>query len=69
MYEIMTEELVIHDIWIYEVAGRGDTDSSVTSLEDIMPFKLQNNYEISFVRCVTLPRLVVREKEWWQIGV
>ena len=43
MYGIMTEELVIHEIGIDEAAGRGDSDSPMTSLEIIMPFKLQSN--------------------------
>ena len=37
----MTEELVIHEIRIDKAAGRGDTDSHMTSFEVIMPLKLQ----------------------------
>ena len=42
MYGIMTEELVILEIRIYEAAGRGDSDSQMTSFEVIMPLKLQS---------------------------
>ena len=38
----MTEELVIHEIRIDEAAGRGDSDSRMTSFEVIMPLKLQS---------------------------
>ena len=41
-YGIMTEELVIREIRIDEVAGRGDSDSRMTSFEVIMPLKLQS---------------------------
>ena len=39
---IMTEELVIHEIRIDEAAGRGDSDSRMTSFEVIMSLKLQS---------------------------
>ena len=42
MYGIMTEELVIREIRIDEAAGRGDSDSRMTSFEVIMPLKLQS---------------------------
>ena len=42
-YGIMTEELVIREIRIDEAAGRGDSDSGMTSFEVIMPLKLQSN--------------------------
>ena len=38
----MTEELVIREIRIDEAAGRGDSDSQMTSFEVIMPLKLQS---------------------------
>ena len=38
----MTEELVIREIRIDEAAGRGDSDSRMTSFEVIMPLKLQS---------------------------
>ena len=42
MYGIMTEELFISEIRIHdEAAGRGDSDSQMTSFEVIMPLKLQ----------------------------
>ena len=37
MYGIMTQELVIREIRIDEAAGRGDSDSRMTSFEVIMP--------------------------------
>ena len=54
MYGIMTEELVIREIRIDEAAGRGDSDSRMTSFEVIMPLILQStkiliNIEIFFV--------------------
>ena len=42
MYGIMTEELVIREIRIDEAAGRGDSDSRMTSFEVIMPLKLRS---------------------------
>ena len=42
LYGIMTEELVIREIRIDEVAVRGDSDSRMTSFEVIMPLKLQS---------------------------
>ena len=42
MYGILTEELVIREIRIDEAAGRGDSDSRMTSFEVIMPLKLQS---------------------------
>ena len=42
MFVIMTEDLVIHEIRIDEAAGRGDSDSRMTSFEAIMPLKLQS---------------------------
>ena len=42
LYGIMTEELVIREIRIDEAAGRGDSDSRMTSFEVIMPLKLQS---------------------------
>ena len=36
---MMTEELVIREIWIYKAVGRGDSDSRMTCLEVIMPLK------------------------------
>ena len=41
-YGIKTEELVIREIRIDEAAGRGDSDSRMTSFEVIMPLKLQS---------------------------
>ena len=41
-YGMMTEELVIREIRIDEAAGRGDSDSRMTSFEVIMPLKLQS---------------------------
>ena len=41
LYGIMTEELVIREIRIDEAAGRGDSDSRMTSSSVIMPLKLQ----------------------------
>ena len=38
----MTEELVIREIRINEVACRGDSDSWMMSFEVIMPLKLQS---------------------------
>ena len=37
----MTEELVIRQIRMDEVAGRGDSDSRMMSFEVIMPLKVQ----------------------------
>ena len=39
----MTEELVIREIRNDEAAGRGDSDSYMTSFEVIMPLKLQSS--------------------------
>ena len=39
-YGIMTEELVIRKIRNDEAAGRGDSDSRMTSFEVIIPLKL-----------------------------
>ena len=41
----MTEELVIR---IDEAAGRGDSDSRMTSFEVIMPLKLQSTMKALF---------------------
>ena len=38
----MTEELVIRQIRMDEVAGRGDSDSRMMSFEVIMPLKVQS---------------------------
>ena len=38
----MTEELVIPEIWIDDVAGWVDSDSLMTCFEVIMPLKLQS---------------------------
>ena len=43
MYGIMTEELVIREIRIDEAAGRGDSDSRMTSFEVIMPLRAATN--------------------------
>ena len=48
MYGIMTEELVIREIRIDEAAGRGDSDSWMTSFEVIMPLKLQSTKILMF---------------------
>ena len=48
--------LVIREIRTDDTAGRGDLDSRMTSYEVI-------NYESPTVRCVALPRLVIRENE------
>ena len=39
MYGIMTEELIIREIWINKAAGQGDSDSGMTI---ILPLKLQS---------------------------
>ena len=39
---MMTEELVICEITIDEATGRGELDSRMTSVEVIMPLKLQS---------------------------
>ena len=41
MYLIMTEELVIREIRIDEAAGRGDSDSRMTSVKVVMPLNFQ----------------------------
>ena len=41
-YGTMTEDLVTREIRIDEAAGRGDSDSWMTSFEVIMPLKLQS---------------------------
>ena len=41
MYGIMNKELVIREIRIDKATGQGDSDSRMTSLEVIMPLKLQ----------------------------
>ena len=38
----MTEELVIRENRINDAAGRGDSNSRMTSFEVIMPLKLQS---------------------------
>ena len=38
----MTKELVIREIRIDKAAGRGDSDSRMTSFKDIMSLKLQS---------------------------
>ena len=52
----MTEELVIREIRIDEAAGRGDSDSRMTSFEVIMPLKLQSTkiliYSIRAIKSV-----------------
>ena len=40
LYGMMTEVLVIREITIDEAAGRGDSDSRMTSFEVIIPLKL-----------------------------
>ena len=45
-YGIMTKELVIHVIRIDETAGRGDSDSCMTSFEVIMQLKLQSTMKV-----------------------
>ena len=42
MYGIMTEELFIREIRIDKAAGRGNSDSRMTSFEVIMALKLQS---------------------------
>ena len=49
MYGIMAEELVIREIRIDEAAGRGDSDSRMTSFEVIMPLKLQSTKILIYV--------------------
>ena len=50
----MTEELVIREIRIDEAAGRGYSDSRMTSFNVIMPLKLQSTeiliYSISDIK-------------------
>ena len=58
----MTEECVIREIRIDDAAGGGDSDSRMMCFEVIMPLELQAN-ESPSVRCVALPRLVIRENE------
>ena len=43
----MTEE-IIREIRIDEAAGRGDSDSRMTSFEVIMPLKLQSTYILMY---------------------
>ena len=38
----MAEELIIREIRIDEAAGHGDSDSQMTSIEVIMPLRLQS---------------------------
>ena len=67
MFGIMTEELVIREILIDEAAGRGDSDSRITSFEVIMPLLTPINHESpiqAIVGCVALSMLVIREYEW-----
>ena len=46
----MTEELVFREIRINEAAGRGDSDSWMTSFEVIMPHKIQSTK--IFIYCI-----------------
>ena len=52
----MTEELVIREMRIDEAAGRDDSDSRMTSLEVIMPLKLQSSkisiYSVRYIKSV-----------------
>ena len=63
MYGITTEELAIRVIRIDEAAGRGDSDSQMTSFEVIMPLKLQSSIKRPIVRCIALFQLLMRENE------
>ena len=45
LYGVMTEELVIREIRIDQAAGRGNSDSRMTSFEVIMLLKLQSIIE------------------------
>ena len=40
----MTEEIVIREIRIDEAAGRGDSDSRMTSFDVIMPLKIRGPF-------------------------
>ena len=44
----MTEERVIREIRIDETAGRGDSNSQMTSFKVIMPLKLQSTMKVLF---------------------
>ena len=66
----MTEELVICDIRIDEAAGRGDSDSRMTSFDVIMPLKLKStkilkdkypNFEVG-LKCITFLFLYKRKR-------
>ena len=60
IYGLMTEKLIICEVRMDKAAGRGDSDSRMTSFEVIMPLKFQSTMKIL---CVTLARLVIRENE------
>ena len=49
----MTKELVIREIRIDEAAGRGDSDSRMTSFEVIVPLKHQSTMKDT-VRSIAL---------------
>ena len=59
----MTSKLVIREIRMEEAAGRGDSDSRMTSFEVIMPLnsKLKSTMKALFLKFVALSRLVIRE--------
>ena len=67
----MTEELVIHEIRIDEAAGRGESDSRMTSFEVIMPLKLQSTKILIYsilrhdTNCSIHVLLVVMIKDVW----
>ena len=59
----MSEELVIHENRIEEAAGRGNSDSRLTSFKVIIPLKFPINYVSPIVRCIVLPLLLIRDNE------
>ena len=60
LYGIMTEELVIRDIRIDEAAGRGDSDSRMTSLS----LCHLNSNQSPIIKYIALSQLVICKNEW-----
>ena len=56
MYRLMTEELVICEVRIDKAAGRGNSDSRMTSFEVIMPLKRPSTMKDVYckMRCIAL---------------
>ena len=63
MYGIISKELISLEIRIDKAADRDD--SMMMSFRGHYATETPINYESPIVRCIILPRLVIRENEWY----